>query len=254
MRLVSISVISLLLVSPSVARAQLVQEFKPPKANCCLPSFAQSLADQLLDWNQLGRYREDNLRLQKQPPDPSRVVFLGDSITDMWKLQQYFPGKSYINRGISGQTTPQMLVRMYPDVISLRPAAVLILAGTNDIARNTGPQSADMIQDNFRAITELAQKHGIAVVLCSLTPISDYTGRTQSLQRPPSDILLLNGWLKKYAAEVQARYVDYFSALTDEKGYLKEGYSMDGLHPNDKGYALMAPLAQSAIEKAAAGR
>jgi lysophospholipase L1-like esterase len=167
----------------------------------------------------------------------------------MWKLPQYFADKPYVNRGISGQTTAQMVVRMYPDVINLHPAAVVILAGTNDIARNNGPQSAEMIKDNIRAIAELAQKHSIAIILCSVIPISDYTARKQSVQRPPSDIVLLNEWLKKYAEQVHAIYVDYFSALVDSSGFLKEGYSMDGLHPNDKGYALMAPLVQAAIEK-----
>ena len=240
----------LLLVSPAVMHAQLVQDFKPPRANCCLASTAQSLADQLLDWNQLGRYHEDNLRLKSLPDDPARVVFLGDSITDMWKLAQYFPEKPYVNRGISGQTTPQMLVRMYRDVINLHPSVLVILAGTNDIARNTGPQSAEMIEDYFRAIAELAQAHKIKIVLCSLTPVSDYTPRKQTLQRPPADILLLNDWLKRFAEQIQAEYADYYTALADVNGFLKEGYSMDGLHPNDKGYALMAPIVQAAIVKA----
>lgn len=241
---------AVLLTFPLVVHAQLVQEFKPPRANCCLPNLAQSLADQLQDWNQLGRYHEDNVRLQAQPADPARVIFLGDSITDGWKLEKYFPDKPYINRGISGQTTSQMLVRMYPDVINLHPAAIIILAGTNDIARNTGPQTAEMIEDNFRAIVELAQHHNIKVILCSLTPISDYTASKQSIRRPSSDILTLNDWLKKYAEQVHAVYVDYFSTLVDSNGYLKEGYSRDGLHPDDRGYALMAPIAQAAIEKA----
>lgn len=244
-------VLLLLVISlPAAARAQLVQDFKPPKANCCLPSLAQSLAEQLQDWNQLGRYHEDNLRLQAQPRDPNRVVFLGDSITDGWKLGQYFPEKPYINRGISGQTTPQMLVRMFPDVISLQPAALIILAGTNDIARNTGPETAEMIQDNFRALVELAQKHGIKAIFCSLTPISDYTARKQAERRPPSDILKLNEWLKKYTEEIHAVYADYFSVLVDDDGFLKDGYSNDGLHPNDRGYTLMVPVAQAAIDKA----
>jgi lysophospholipase L1-like esterase len=242
---------------PSIVRAQMVEEFKPPKANCCLASMAQNqvnqlkgLADQLQDWNQLGRYYDDNQRLKSQPDDPARVVFLGDSITDMWNLTQYFPGKPYVNRGIGGQTTSQMLVRLFPDVINLHPSVVIILAGTNDIARNTGPQTIGMIQDNFRAIVELLQKHNIAVVLCSLTPISDYTRAKQSVQRPPSDIQALNNWLKNYAEQVHASYVDYYSALADVGGFLKEGHSGDGLHPNDKGYALMAPMVQAAIEKA----
>lgn len=235
---------------PAALRAQLAPEFKPPKSNCCLPAAAQGLADQLQDWNQLGRYHDDDLRLQAQPADSNRVVFLGDSITDGWRLQQYFPDKPYVNRGISGQTTPQMLVRMFPDVINLHPGALIILAGTNDISRNTGPETVEMIQDNFRAMTELAEKHGIKVILCSLTPVSDYTARKQTERRPPADILKLNEWLKKYAEEIHAVYADYFPALADESGFLKEGYSNDGLHPNERGYALMAPIAQAAIEKA----
>ena len=134
----------------------------------------KSLADQLQDWNQLGRYHQANQQLKKQPADPKRVVFMGDSITDLWRLDEYFPGKPYVNRGIGGQTTPQMLVRMYPDVIDLKPAVMVLLAGTNDIARNTGPQTLEMIQQNIMAMTELAQHHGIKVILCSILPVSDY--------------------------------------------------------------------------------
>ncbi len=239
-----------LLAVPASVHGQIVQEFKPSRANCCLPSVAQNLADQLQDWNQLGRYYEDDMRLMALPRDPNRVVFLGDSITDGWHLAQYFPDKPYVNRGISGQTTPQMLVRMFPDVINLQPAAVIILAGTNDISRNTGPETAEMIQDNFRAMTDLAQKHRIKIVLCSLTPVSDYAARKQTERRPPADILKLNEWLKKYADDSHAVYADYYSALVDESGFLKDGFSGDGLHPNDRGYALMAPIAQAAIDKA----
>jgi lysophospholipase L1-like esterase len=237
------------LLSAAPGRAQLVEDFNPPKANCCLQFMAQGLADQLQDWNQLGRYHADNVKLRAQAPEPTRVIFCGDSITDGWKLEEYFPGKPYVNRGISGQTTPQMLVRMFPDVINLHPAALIILAGTNDIARNTGPESAEIIEDNFRAITELAQRHGIKVLLCSILPISDYIAKKQSDRRPPADILKLNAWLRKYAQEKNLIYVDYYSALVNEKGFLKEGYSEDGLHPNNRGYQLMAPLAESAIEK-----
>ena len=235
---------------PAGTPGQLVEDYKPPKGNCCLPATAQTLADQLQDWNQLGRYHADNETLKKQPFDSKRVVFFGDSITDIWKLDEFFPGKPYVNRGISGQTTPQMLVRLFSDVIDLKPSAVILLAGTNDIARNTGPETAGMIQENIQAITELAQVHGIKVILCSVTPVSDYTNRKQTPQRPPADILKMNAWLREYAAKAKAFYVDYFPALADDKGMLKDGYSMDGLHPNHKGYELMAPLAEAAIERA----
>ena len=239
-----------LLLLPAAARCQLVEEYNPPKANCCLAGFAHSLADQLQDWNQLGRYHQDNERLKAQPADSRRVVFLGDSITDGWKLAQSFPDKPYVNRGIGGQTTPQMLVRMYPDVIDLKPAALIILAGTNDISHNTGPETITMIQEDFQAVTELAQAHGIKVILCSLTPVSDYTKYKQTGSRPPADIMKLNAWLREYAAKVHAVFADYYAATVDDKGMLREGYSDDGLHPNLKGYELLAPVAESAIEQA----
>jgi lysophospholipase L1-like esterase len=239
-----------LLLWPAAARCQLVEDYNPPKANCCLAGFAHSLADQLQDWSQLGRYHQDNERVKGLPAGPRRVVFLGDSITDGWKLGQSFPDKAYVNRGIGGQTTPQMLVRMYPDVIDLKPAALIILAGTNDISRNTGPETITMIEENFQAMTELAQAHGIKVILCSLTPVSDYTKNKQTVARPPADILKLNVWLRDYAVKAHAGFADYYAATIDDKGMLREGYSDDGLHPNLKGYELMAPVAESAIEKA----
>lgn len=249
LRVAALSVV-FLFIGPALLLAQIIQEFKPPKTDCCLPSRAQSLADQLLDWNQLGRYHEDNARLYAQSPDPRRVIFMGDSITDMWKLAQYFPGKPYVNRGISGQTTPQMLVRMYPDVIRLHPSVLVILAGTNDIARNTGPQTLEMIQDNLRSMTDMAKANNIRIVICSLLPVSDYTARKQTVQRPPADIRLLNDWLKKFAEEIGAVYADYYSATVDSDGFLKAGFSMDGLHPNDQGYERMTPIIQAAIDQA----
>jgi lysophospholipase L1-like esterase len=238
------------IIMPASAPGQVVEQFAPPRANCCLPATAKSLADQLQDWNQLGRYYADNQSLRQLPPDPGRVVFLGDSITDGWRLAQYFPGKPYVNRGIGGQTTPQMLVRLFPDVIALQPAALLVFAGTNDIARNTGPSTLTMIEDNLQAIAELAQAHGIKVILCSVTPVSDYTARRQTPERPPSDILKLNAWMREYAARANAVFADYYAALVDETGMLKQGFSGDGLHPNDKGYALLVPVAEAAIAKA----
>ncbi len=237
----------LTLLTPLALFGQLAEDFAPPRANCCLASSAQTLADQLQDWNQLGRYHADNAKLQ---PQPGRVVFYGDSITDAWKLPQSFPGKPYVNRGIGGQTTPQMLVRLFPDVINLKPAAMILLAGTNDIARNTGPTTQTMIAQNVQAITELAQLHGIKVILCSVLPVSDYTARPKTTQRPPADVLKLNAWLKEYAAKSGAIYADYHAAFVDEKGWLKDGFSGDGLHPNAKGYELMAPIAEAAIQKA----
>jgi lysophospholipase L1-like esterase len=238
------------LVLSTVACAQLVEDYSPPRANCCLASTAQALADQLQDWNQLGRYHAENERLKAQPPETGRVVFLGDSITDGWRLAQSFSGKPYVNRGISGQTTAQMLARVFPDVINLKPAALIVLAGTNDIARNTGPVTLAMITQNIQAITELANAHGIKVILCSVLPVSDYTNRKQTERRPPADILKLNAWFQEYAAKANAVYADYFSAMADEKGMLREGTSGDGLHPNAQGYELMAPIADKAIRQA----
>lgn len=232
------------------AFGQLVDDFQPPKANCCLQGIAQGLADQLQDWNQLGRYHADNEKLKAKGRVAGRVVFLGDSITDGWRLEQYFPNQPYVNRGISGQTTPQMLVRMFPDVIKLEPAALIVLAGTNDVARNTGAMTLAQIGDNIQAITELAQAHGIKVILCSVLPVSDYTQRKQTERRPPAHILKLNEWLKSYAAKSKAVYADYFSATVDPTGFLREGISGDGLHPNAKGYELMAPVARAAIRAA----
>jgi lysophospholipase L1-like esterase len=242
-------VIGLLLLA-AASQAQVVDDFKSPRTPCCLPATVQRLADQLGDWNMLGQFYAANEELKKQPTDPKRVVFMGDSITIGWHLDQSFPGKPYVNRGISGQTTPQMLVRMFPDVIDLKPAAVIIFAGTNDIARNTGPETLTMIEENFQAMTELAQAHGIKVILCSITPIADYGRVKMSDGRPPSDIVKINAWMKEYAAKAHAVYCDYFSAVVDDKGMLKPGISMDGLHPNADGYKLMVPVAEAAIAKA----
>jgi lysophospholipase L1-like esterase len=179
---------------------------------------------------------------------------MGDSITDIWHLDKSFPGKPYVNRGIGGQTTPQMLIRFRPDVIALSPKVVVILAGTNDISGNTGPMTLGEIEGNLQTMTELARLHGIRVVLASVLPVNDYTERSKLFfpLRPPDQILELNRWIKDYAARNNFIYLDYFSTMVDEKGLLKRGLSEDGLHPNDKGYAVMAPLAQKAIEQALA--
>jgi acyl-CoA thioesterase I len=240
------------------AFAQLAADIPPGRAGtCCFAGAAQRLAEQLQDWNQLGRYHHANLELvRRAASEPGRVVFMGDSITDGWALETAFPGKPYVNRGIGGQTTAQMLVRMYPDVLALRPAAVIILAGTNDIARNNGPQTLEMIQQNVMAMTELAQAHRIRVVLCSVLPITDAkTGQggapiVQSVQRPPADILKLDAWIADYAKASGAVFADYYAATVDAKGFLRAEDTNDGLHPNAAGYALMAPVAAAALEKA----
>ena len=209
----------------------------------------------LNDWPALARYREDNNRVMPSTKHELRVVFMGDSITDSWDDPRYgsfFPGKPYINRGISGQTTPQMLIRFRRDVIELRPKVVVILAGTNDIAGNTGPTTLEAIEDNLASMAELARAHDIRVVFASVLPVSDYELRegkqiVQTVRRPPEKILALNKWLKDYAAAHGHGYLDYFSATVDDRGFLKDELSDDGLHPNAQGYVVMAPLAEAAI-------
>ena len=180
---------------------------------------------------------------------------MGDSITDSWDDPTnggFFPGKPYVNRGISGQTTPQMLVRFRHDVIELKPKVVVILAGTNDLAGNTGPTTLEAIQDNLISMSELATAHGIRVVFASLLPVSDYEVRDgkpiiQTTRRAPFAIKIINQWLKEFAKSNNHGYLDYFSAMVDEKGFLKNELSADGLHPNTQGYAVMAPLAEAAV-------
>ena len=208
------------------------------------------------DFGELARYRDADAALQPPGPGENRVVFFGDSITDMWKLDDYFPGKSYINRGIGGQTTPQMLARFRQDVINLQPKVVVILAGTNDIAGNTGPMRLEDIEANYVSFAELARLHGIKVIFCSILPVHNYTPASHDFfaQRSPAKILELNRWLKNYcsSSSTGCLYLDYFSALVDDKGYMKKDLAEDGLHPNAAGYKIMAPLAEAAIEKAAA--
>lgn len=204
------------------------------------------------DFGELARYRDADAALPPPPAGEKRVIFFGDSITDNWRLAQYFPGKPYINRGISGQTMPQMLVRFRQDVIDLHPKVVVILAGTNDIAGNTGPMRNEDIEANYSTLSELARAHGIRVVFSSVLPVHNYTDRARDFfaQRPPKRILELNRWLNDYCAKTGDLYLDYFSALVDEKGLLKRDLADDGLHPNDAGYKIMAPLAEAAIQKA----
>jgi len=218
-----------------------------------LQEWRSKLQSQLMDdWGQLGRYRAANAQLKAPAPGENRVVFFGDSITDMWRLEVSFPGKPYINRGIGGQTTAQMLVRFRQDVIALQPKVVVILAGTNDIAGNTGPTSLEDIEANYASMAELARAKGIRVVFSSILPVHNYTARATDLfvTRPMDQIQALNHWLREYCGVHRLVYLDYYAATVDERGYLRSELAEDGLHPNAAGIRIMTPLVEAAIQKA----
>ena len=199
------------------------------------------------DWPNLNRYQNENATLKPIEAGQKRIVFMGDSITEFWSTvdPEYFSGKPYINRGISGQTTPQMLLRFRADVIALQPTAVVILAGINDIAGNTGPMTIEMIRDNIFSMIELAKANHIKVILCSVLPAYDFPWKPN--QEPIAKIKALNQILQNYAVANNIVYVDYYSAMVDERKGLKADYSNDGVHPNKTGYQVMAPLADKAI-------
>ena len=202
------------------------------------------------DWANLTRFKEDNAKIGMPRTCDDRVVFMGNSITQGWieKVPKFFENRPYINRGIGGQTTPQMLVRFRQDVINLYPKVVVILAGTNDIAGNTGPSTLEMIEDNIHSMTEIAQSNGIQVVLCSVLPAFEYKWRPG--REPAEKIVELNRRIKKYAETHGVVYCDFFSAMADERNGLPESLSGDGVHPNPEGYALMAPIVETAIARA----
>lgn len=208
------------------------------------------------DWPQLGRYRADNATLGSVAPGEQRVVFFGDSITDAWgrlpDTGRFFPTEPYVNRGISGQTTAQMVVRFRQDVIDLHPAAVVILAGTNDVAGNTGPMTPEMTENNLKSMADLARANGIRVIFASILPARDFPWR-KGLDPAPK-IRALNAWLSGYCLNHSFTYVDYYSAMGADDGGMKAGISKDGVHPNTAGYAIMAPLAQAAIDKTLGGK
>jgi lysophospholipase L1-like esterase len=231
-----------------------------PEVPDCAEARAQitRLEAKLKDWPALARYREANAKVVPRVRDERRVVFMGDSITDNWNKPAFggfFPTRPYLDRGISGQTTPQMLVRFPADVIDLNPQVVVILAGTNDLAGNTGPTTLKAIEDNLAAMADLAKSKHIRVVLASVLPVSDYKSRdgkpiVRTTQRPPDQIRELNEWIKRFTRENKLTYLDYYSAMIDEKGFLRSELSDDGLHPNKGGYAVMSPLAEAAIDAA----
>ena len=206
--------------------------------------------NRLQDWAQLKRYAQANAELGPPRAGEQRVVFMGDSITDSWPIAESFPGKPYVDRGISGQTTPQMLIRMRPDVVDLQPKVVVILAGTNDIAGNTGPMSLKQIEDNYASMAELAGAHGISVVFSSVLPVHDKGRSPQTPRHDPAEIRALNDWLQQYCAQHRLIYLDYYSHMLGPDEMLRTELAVDGLHPNADGYKIMAPLAEQAIERA----
>jgi lysophospholipase L1-like esterase len=203
----------------------------------------------LVDFADLAHFRAADRRLGPPAPGTDRVVFLGDSITEGWNLRTSFPGKPYINRGISGQTTAQMLVRFRQDVIDLHPKVVVILGGTNDLAGNTGPVTLRQVEGNLESMAQLGKANGIAVVLCSLLPTVHYWWHPQ-VPNPAHRIAALNRWIQAYAARHHYVYVNYYAAMKNAAGGLKHSLSPDGVHPSPAGYAVMAPLAEAGIEAA----
>ena len=203
-----------------------------------------------LDWANLARYEDDNLKVGLPKKDERRVVFMGDSITEEWSnlYPEYFTEKGYINRGIGGQTTPQMLIRFKPDVVDLKPEIVVILAGTNDIAGNTGPSNAKMITDNIFSMAEIAKAYQMKVVLSSILPVYEYDW-AREIKDPPSTIQAVNDALKQYASDQGLIYLDYFSSMVDERQGLNSDYTSDGVHPNESGYILMSSLVEEALSE-----
>jgi len=239
----------------------LPQQRDPAQDPSALPPISKEQLYQLrTDWANLKRFHADDIALQAPAADEKRVVFMGDSITELWlrngvppgsTTPGFFPGKQYINRGISGQTTPQMLVRFRPDVINLKPLAVVILAGINDVAGNTGDMTLEQTEENLASMAELAQANGIRVVMCSVLPAFDFPWRPG--KEPAPKVIALNSWIKTYAAQHGHVYVDFYSAMVDERGGLPTKLSGDGVHPSKAGYDIMNPLVEAGIANALAG-
>ncbi len=226
------------------------REFEPPDLNAA--NRMHTAEDERLhnDWASLCRYRAENSALRRGAA--ARVVFMGDSITELWKIAHPdFFGESYINRGVSGQTTAQMLVRFRQDVIALKPAVVHILAGTNDFAGNGGPTTLEAIRNNIASMVDLAAENDIRVVLGSVPPAGAFPWRPSVLE-PAQHIVEMNEWLRRFAREKNLIYVDYHEPLADERDAMKQTFSNDGVHPNRDGYSVMEPLTRRAIEQALA--
>ena len=207
---------------------------------------------QIHDWGGLDFYGRENAKLPPPGPRENRIVFIGDSITALWDFAEYFPGKPYINRGIAAQTTSQILLRFHQDALNLKPKIVIVLAGTNDIAGNTGPMTLDQIENNYASMTELARSSGVKIVFASVLPIHNYTKASHQYfaKRQPDSIIALNHWLESYCDVNGIVFIDLYSALVDDKGMFKLSLSEDGLHPDAAGYKVLSPLVEAAIQKA----
>jgi len=258
---VTILICGPLTLLPETSMGAPVQNLKPaeqaPAAEQLTPYQKSQMELTFNDWSFLAKYREVNKLLPPVLPSETRVVFMGDSITEGWGQKatsttpdrsEFFPGKPYVNRGISGQTTPQMLVRFRQDVVLLKPKVVVLLAGTNDIAENTGKETLEEIGNNIASMSELARANGIRVVLCSVLPASDFHWH-RGLEPAPK-IRELNAWIKEYAAKNGFIFVDYYSSMANNEGGLKAELSPDGVHPNKAGYDLMTPLVETGIAEA----
>ena len=247
-------VMGLCIASPLAHAAETTPAVEPlylAPVSTLTPKQIEQMQQRLLDWPQLGRYREQNATLAPPAAGTQRVVFFGDSITEGWGptgSERFFPGKPYVNRGISGQTTAQMLLRFRQDVVDLKPAVVVILAGTNDIAGNTGPTTQAMIEDNLHSMVELAKAHGIRVVLASVLPVSEYPWRPGA--QPAGKVRALNAALQRYTQQQGLVYLDYYDAMANAAGGLDPALAEDGVHPTPAGYARMVPLAEQAIAQA----
>jgi lysophospholipase L1-like esterase len=228
----------LMLAGPAAAQSS---EASVPELNARLKAYARLLAD----WAGLTRYGSENTELPKPKPGENRVVFFGDQITEAWARGRFFPGRPYVNRGIAGQTTAQMLVRFRQDVVSLTPKVVVIQGGTNDIASLLTPGTEALVLDNVRSMTEIARASGIRVVIASVTPVCDCTIE-QTATRPQGKLIGLNGALRDYASESGSTFLNYYAALVSGRDFKAE-LTVDGLLPNEAGYAVMAPLAEQAI-------
>jgi len=209
----------------------------------------------LQDWPELGRFKNWDATLPPPVPGEKRVVFLGDSITDFWNQRSkgFFSNKTYVNRGISGQTAPQMLLRFRQDVINLKASVVVILAGTNDLGGVNGPETISEIEGYLASMVELAHANSIKVVLCSILPVNDYV-KPRTASRRPADIIQINSWMKEFCGRTGCIYVDYYSHMLDGRGVLSKDLSLDGLHPNEAGYAIMQPIVERGIRDALASK